>query len=96
MGAKSNVVNKPGDIDLIRMEGGQKIGYELKDRDYDMWKIDGRIYTDLDDINKGFQKIIAEGDLGISDYKIVFREEPPSDVQTWLNSRNIPWDYFVK
>jgi hypothetical protein len=73
------------------MEGSKKVGYELKNIDYSNW-LDHK--SDYGTINAGLKELIGKG--RIDDYKIVFRERPPDDMITWLNSRNIPWDYFVK
>ena len=89
MGAKSSV-NKPGDIDLIRMEGSVKTGYELKNIDFSS----NNFRSNIGSINRGFEDLVAEGT--IDDYKIVFRNEPPASEISWLNSNSIPWDYFVK
>ena len=89
MGAKSPVGGQPGDVDIIRMEGSVKRGYELKDRDFSTWK---NFRQDIGNINSGFENLVAEGT--IDDYKIVFRNQPPADDIAWLDSNGIPWDYF--
>ena len=91
MGMKSPVGGQPGDIDLIRMEGGQRIGYELKDKDFSTWAEDD-FKRQIGNINSGFNNLVAEGT--IDDYKIVFRNQPPASKIAWLDSKGIPWDYF--
>ena len=83
-------LTKPGDIDIIMREGYKKVGYELKDRNFATWD---RFNEDIGNTNAGFKDMVEKGT--IDDYVIMFRERPPNDLINWMNSKNIPWDYFI-
>ena len=87
MGAKPIGVSRPGDIDILMKEGGKKVGYELKDRNFASWS---NFKYDMGDISAGYRNMIKNGE--IDGYKIVFKEAPPINHQGWLNSKKIPWE----
>ena len=100
MGAKSGV-GTPGDIDLIRVEEGQNVAYELKNIDFT--NMDSKIWENYQqkfgNQNAGLKEIVDNGipvnGEVISSYKFIFREQPPTYVTDWFNQKNIPYDVFL-
>lgn len=96
MSAKPRIT-PPGDIDGIVRENGQNVAYEVKNIDYTNWQGYRQKFGDQ---NAGLSSLVNSGQPiynggpTIQDYKFMFRGEPPQDMQDWLNSKNIPWEYY--
>lgn len=76
--------NRPGDIDVLTEEGGERIGYELKS---------GSSKGEIGEIANGYEKMIDSN--VVDDYKIVFKREPSAELKQYMQSKDIDYEVYA-
>ncbi|WP_276302612.1 hypothetical protein [Halorussus lipolyticus] len=75
---------RPGDIDVLTEEGGEKIGHELKSSSDE---------GEIGEIVKGYEELVEEG--VVDDYKIVLKRAPSDGLKQYLETNNIDYEVYI-
>lgn len=89
--ADNTVSSRPGDIDVVTKENGQRIGVEVKNRDFEQWSFE-TFKGDISQINKGFGKLAKSDGSPIDDGKFVFGRDPPERFRNYLHKNDINYE----
>ncbi|MFC7079157.1 hypothetical protein [Halorussus caseinilyticus] len=78
------IENRPGDIDVLTEENGERIGHELKS---------SSDKGEVGDIVEGYEELIDKG--VVDDYRLVFKRDPSNELEQYMDSNGINYEVYT-